>query len=790
MLTWQRGPPTDLRSLVALPDLLVSSCALTTELLWAMCLCKASSVLEEPRDLQSGAGPSRGGFGILASLRSDKDPTQPAEKPAIQEELPQVKPLPSKPVAPAPPRPPAKKNDMPVLLEPPGGFRSFVRSEAPVPAKPAAAKPLPKLAAKPARPQPAPAPQLPPQPAAPEAGPLPTLAARPARPQPPPAPEAPVEPAAAPAEPEPMLAAKPEWLEPAPASEPPALPVASGEPQPVPAQTQTKAAEPAEPQVPAASEPPVTTEATPVPEPLPVLAAKPARPPSAPEGKQPPPVEGPVPALRPNASVAKQPVPATQPQPQLPGWRAGHPAAGSRQVPSDDRATADLLGLQDMDSQVEQAVVAKPAQQAEQQSQVVPGTGSDMDRQVEQAAVARRLQSRQQVPASQASQGQPGAEVPVQASDPSRPPQPAEQPPALLPKPVRPPPKAEPLPVAQAPAGLQSDGAGTAPQGDAGSGSAATASRQQAPAEVSQPGPVAAPAPQLAAQGLQGDSAELEQQPGAGPAGRLEGDADGTGNNAGTVAADEQQSPALLPKPVRLAAPPQAPSSSATGALVSTPGASQTGASGRAGDAAASKRPPPGTWLPPRDRPPQLLAKPARPPPSGAASTGTNPSRLAPQLGFLGPPKRVQRKQEQAMLLLDTMDGELAARRQARLAAIEEAARGIAGRVLPPSSGGDLGGVLSSTRAAEARNQNEAPLSRQAAEAEAQPRRWPQPGPWQQPERSQPQIAGAAAAQSQEPAGAELEAMLKAMPPHGEHQGKSKSGRRASPCLVWCLQGR
>ena len=706
----------------------------------------------------TGAGPSRGGFGILASLRSDEDPTRPAEKPPVQEEPPRVKPPPLKPVATAPPRPQAQKNDMPVLLDPPGGFRSYVRSEAAEPAKPARAKPLPELAAKPARPPPPPAPQLPPQPAAPEAGPLPTLAARPARPQPPPVPEAPAEPAAAPAEPEPVLAAKPERLEPTSASDPPALPGAAGDPQPVPAQARPVAAAPAEPQGPAAREPPVVTEALPMPEPVPVLAAKPARPPSAPEGNPPRPAEGPVPALQPNAPGAEQPVPAPPPQPQLLGSRAGQPAqpqpgtgapaAGSRQVRSDDRAAAGLLGLQ------------------------------DMDRQVEQAALARPLQSGQQVPVSEASQGELGAEVQAQAPNPLGPQQPAEQPPALLPKPVRPPPNAEPLPVSQAPAGLQSDGAGTAPQRDSGSGGAAAASRQQGPAEVPQPGPVAVPAPQLAALGLQGDRAELEQQPEAGRAERLAEDADGTGSSAGTASVEEQQSPALLPKPVRPVAPPQAPASSATEALESTRGASQAGAS--AGDAVAPRRPPAGTWLPPRERPPQLLAKPARPPPSGAASTGTNSSRLAPQLGFAGPPKRAQRKQEQTMLLLDTMDAELAARRQARLAAVEEAARGIAGRVLPPFKGGDLGGVLSSTRAAEASTQNEAPLNRQAAEAEAEPRQWPQSGLRQQPEQSQRQMNGAAAARPGDPAGTYLEAMLNAMPPHGEHQNFA-GGRAGRP---------
>ena len=772
MVTRERVPLIRLESLVALPDHLVSSCAVTVGLsVIHVCIkCTGKS------HMIPGAGPSRGGFGILASLRSDKDPTRPAEKPAVREAPPQVKPPPPKPVATAPLRPQAKQNDMPVLLEPPGGFRSYVRSEAAVPAKPAGAKPLPKLAAKPARPQPPPAPQLPPQPAAPEAGPLPTLAARPARPQPPPAPEAPAEPAAARPEPEPVLAAKPEWQEPASASEPPAQPGAPGEPQPVPIQAQPKAAEAAEPQVPAAPEPPVVTEALPMPEPLPALAAKPARPPPAPEGKQPRPAEGLVPALQAGAPGAEKPVPATQPQPQLPGPRAGQPAhpqpgaarpaAVSTQVRSDDRATASPLGVQDMDSQVERAALAKRTQQAEQKLPAVPGAGPGLDRQAEQAAVARHLQSGQQVPASEAVQGAPEAEVPGHAPNPLGPPQPTEQPPALLPKPVRPPPKTEPLPVSQAPAGLQSDSAGTAQQGDAGSGGAAAASTQQAPAEVPQPGPALQPT----ARGLQGDSAGLEQEPEAGPAGRLAKDADGTGSSADTAAAEQQQSPALLPKPVRPVAPPQAPASSATEALESTRGASQAAASGRAGDAVAPSRPPAGTWLPSRDRPPQLLAKPARPPPSGAASTGTSSSRLAPQLGYAGAPKRAQRKQEQTMLLLDTMDAELAARRRARLVAVEAAARGIAGRFLPPTKGSDLGGVLSSTRAAEAGTQNEASLRGQAAEAEEEPRRWPQPGPRQQPQRSQPQTDGAAAAQPGGPAVAELEALLKTMPPHGEHQ--------------------
>ncbi len=711
------------------------------------------------------AGPSRGGFGILARLRSDTDPTQPA----VQEAPPQVKPPPPKPVATAPPRPQAMKSDMPSLLEPPGGFRSYIRSEAAAPAKPARVEPLPKLAAKPARPQPPPAPQLPPQPAAREARPLPTLAARPARPQPPPAPEAPAQPAAAPAAPEPMLVAKPEQLEPTPVSEAPAPPGASGEPQAVPAQAQPKAAELAEPQVPAAPEPPVLTNAFPMQESLPVLAAKPARRPSAPEGKQPRPAEGPVPALQPGAPGAEQAAPATQPQPQLPRSPAGRPVS--------------LPGLQDVDSQMELAAAYKRAQQAEQQSPVVPGVGPDMDRQVEQAAVASRLQSGQQVPVSEAAQGEPEAEVPAEAPKPLRLPQPAEQPPALLPKPVRPPPEPEPVPVSQAPAGLQRDGAGAAPQGYSGSAGAAAASRQQAPAEVPQPGPADAPALQLAAQGLRGASAELEQQPAAGSAERLAQDADDTGSGAGAAAAEEQQSPALLPKPVRPVASPQAPASSATQGLDSTHGAGQAGASGWAGDAVVPKRPPAGSWLPPRDRPPQLLAKPARPPSSGAASS----SRLTPQLGFEGPLRRAQRKQEQAMLLLDTVDAELAAKRQARLAAVEEAARGIAGRVLPPAKGSDLGGVLSSTRAAEAGTQNEASLIRQAAEAGADPRRWPQPGPRQQAEQSQPQIDGLAAAQPGEPAQAELEARLKAMLPQGEHQD-GFAGRQTASCLPWCVQ--
>lgn len=139
------------------------------------------------------------------------------------------------------------------------------------------------------------------------------------------------------------------------------------------------------------------------------------------------------------------------------------------------------------------------------------------------------------------------------------------------------------------------------------------------------------------------------------------------------------------------------------------------------------------------------------------------------------------------MLLLDTVDAELAAKRQARLAAVEEAARGIAGRVLPPAKGSDLGGVLSSTRAAEAGTQNEASLIRQAAEAGADPRRWPQPGPRQQAEQSQPQIDGLAAAQPGEPAQAELEARLKAMLPQGEHQD-GFAGRQTASCLPWCVQ--